>query len=124
MRTFPSVHFVDVDEIARDIVTKGEGTFSLAGDLVPDRGYMVGGCSFAAVTKVDRMTLSHVHRFIRAHEDMLVEENMFLGAWTHEGSVYLDVSQWTSSFNLARSMGRVRGELAIWNLAEGVEIRL
>lgn len=124
MKTFPMVHFVDIDEIVNQVERTGEGTYSLTGDRVPHRGYMVGGVSFAAVIKVDRLTRSHVHRFIRAHEDVLAEENMFLGAWTHNDSVYLDVSQWTSSFNLAHSMGIVRGELAVWDLGKGEEIRL
>lgn len=90
-----------------------------------ESGYVVGGLVptlvFDADTQVDEF-IYHVARFID-RQSSTVE---YVGVWKDEstGMVHVDAVQWVESRVTAETLGIQRGELAIWDCANGEEIRL
>lgn len=112
----------------RDTISKGGSTQSITGASVPTDGYMVsesGGYHFDASLLGSVQGESFVYDFVFNHVG-LYEEGMFLGFWIDEKSneVWLDVSQHFSEKSDALDIAALRGELAIWDIAEAREIRL
>lgn len=62
--------------------------------------------------------------YIAENLEMLDKENVFLGAWIHEGKLYLDCSQKIDSLSDAVTKGMQRDQLAIFDAAKGKEITL
>lgn len=51
-------------------------------------------------------------------------EGTYLGAWRNGGYVYFDVSQHIEDREIALEEAKVRGQLAIWDVALGTEVFL
>ncbi len=87
-----------------------------------DSGYMVGGIVPSIVVPVDDTEL------LGAHILSLVDDAQLYGAcigtWVHKGEVHLDLSRLVFDFDAAVESGRNTGEIAIWDIAAGVEIIL
>lgn len=97
-------------------------THSLLG-VEPDQGYMVALDGFEVKTNILDFEEA-LDQYQEAHYDKLLEPNMFLGAWMHKGIVFLDISEHVLSEAEAKFKGRLRAQLAIWNISEGKEVLL
>lgn len=101
---------------------KGEGaTVHHDGSVNPyGTGYYIGGIFpplvFDSVETVDR---GEIAWWIGTHP-----ANLY-GVWTDDetGKVYVDATQWAITRRNAIEVGRERGELAVWDIRNNVEIR-
>lgn len=113
-------------EVAARLTLKNNGgTFTPAGHAVLLRhGYMVGGVvpTHVEVLHDVAQVADTLEWFAHKHADILESHVTFLGTWIDGGRVYLDVSQHVVKREDALALGRARGELAIWDCAEGEEI--
>jgi hypothetical protein len=71
---------------------------------------------------VEAFTLDRLVRYVKAHFDALMEGDTYLGAWMSDGHVFLDVSECIMSKQEAVETGAARGQLAIWDVLNSVEI--
>lgn len=97
------------------------GTVDRDGMFDPNRtGYYVGGLYpslvFDSVHDVDR---GEVAWWVGTHFAR------YYGIWTDDetGKVYIDAVQWSVSREAAVRVGRYRGEIAVWDVKNGQEIR-
>lgn len=103
-------------------VDGADGTISAADEPLPRSGYFVGGkipsLVFDNVTQIDRGELAY---WIGVNTPM-----PFYGVWvdTDTGKIYFDGVNHESSPIVAGDLGRARGELAIWDIEAGSEVRL
>lgn len=98
-------------------------TFTTAGIPITEGGISVGGKAPAIVLPLDEFTpefLGGVMQSWSGHP-YYVEE---MGGWIDNGLVYLDAVDIIGDREVAEDMGRIRGELAIFDLDAGEEIRL
>lgn len=99
-----------------------DGTISAEDKPLPRSGYLVGGAFpslvFENKTQVDRGELAW---WIGSNEPM-----PYYGVWvdTDTGKVYFDGVEHLESPALAGELGRQRGEIAIWDIEAGEELRL
>lgn len=97
------------------------GTVSLTALGVPTVGFLVGGAypPVVAESYADLSASDVADLVANAH-------TLFAGWWvdSETGKVYVDAVQWYQSEYTARAIGKIRGEIAIWDLAKGEEIRL
>lgn len=111
-----------IAEILHTIVKGGEGgTVDRDGIPLPTDGYYVGGLFpslvFDSVHDVDRGELAW---WIGNNEAS------FYGVWedTDTGKIYFDGSSWVYDVSSALGVGKARGEIAIWDIAQNAEIRV
>jgi len=52
------------------------------------------------------------------------DPDLYVGTWVDHGMVHLEHSRWYADRVEAESIGRARGEIAIWDVARGREIVL
>jgi len=86
-----------------------------------DHGYYVGGLFPSLVfDSVDTVDRGEVAWWIGTHVAK------FYGVWADEetGKVYIDAVDWTYDLVAALTVGRNRGEIAVWDIAQGAEIRI
>lgn len=100
----------------------GEGdTIDRDGIPMPPDGYFVGGLFpslvFDSVDQIDRGELAW---WIGNNEAS------FYGVWIDDqtGKIYFDGSSWVFDLYSALAVGRARNEIAIWDIAQGEEIRV
>lgn len=112
------------DEVMDGVTRTGGATVSLAGDLIPVKGFMVGGV--VAEMVIPRVLFSRIsiHNFILEHYELLTHDGYYVGAWlnTETGNVHLDVSQHYESGIEAVRVAKERNELSIWNLTFKQEV--
>ncbi len=108
-------------ELVEQAKSEGFSVQLVSGD-VPTTGYMVALSGHEERVPVEAFTLDRLIRYVKAHFDALMEDNMFLGAWANEGHVYLDVSERIADRELAVEVGKLRGQLAIWDVVSSQEI--
>lgn len=89
---------------------------------VPTKGYMVGGVSWTMVVSPELVDHYTILDFLSAHKAVLSWDNYYVGWWEHKGRIYFDVSQNISDRDSATEMGKLRGEIAIWDLDNSCEI--
>lgn len=108
------------------LVADNGATVNLYG-YSPSEGYMVGGVVEEEVFTHTSNT-AHVRAvaFIKDHEDILSDPELFIGAWLNEETnmVHLDISQRFSTMEEAAEVASFRDELAIWDLGTSKEIRV
>lgn len=123
LRTYGQIRSVTLQKMALE----GCGTLDLAaetmGPATHTSGYYVGG-------------LSEAHTFPRVGSDVRNYQRGLgkayaatggvglVGVWVDEGMVYVEPSEWHSCRIKAIALGRSRGELAIWDIEAGEDIRL
>ncbi len=89
----------------------------------PATGYMVSPYKDAEETFDDgSFDDSDVDGYRERHAHQLAHPQAYLGAWHHEGKVYLDVSHRLSTEGEAHELARRHGQLAVYDLAHGTEI--
>lgn len=124
--------YADVEQAATAIwdttEERGGGTFAAStGELNEyDRGFMVGregGIKIAADENRDT-AINLVGMFIQRQPSNIYGIKPNVGTWRHDGVIYVDaVDLYDSGFE-AEQVARERGELAIWDNAEGREITI
>lgn len=124
LRTYGQIRSVTLQNM---VIRNGGGTIDLAdptmGPAQHKTGYYVGG-------------LAPAHTFARVGSDVrnyqrglglayaATQGLGLVGAWEDGGVVYIEASEWMEDKDLAIYTGRVRGELAIFDIAAGKDIRL
>lgn len=111
----------DLTNIVLDMIQTGtDGTLSASGDSLPTRGYWVGGM-FPSL--IDPVSVEELEDFL--HMTTRVFDVEYIGVWTdtETGRVYIDAVQHESDVREALTLASRRGELAIWDIMAGVEIR-
>lgn len=109
-----------VMNIITDTLANNGGTFR-NGDNISDTlttGYVVGGIVPSQIVSADNQDeLSRVlSQFVATYD--------VVGTWLHDGMVHVDAVEVYDSREDAISVGRTRGEIAIWNVADSTEITL
>lgn len=112
-------------DIASDLffsAKAGEGRTVDRDDIpLPADGYYVGGIFpslvFDSVDEIDRGELAW---WIGSNHAS------FYGVWADQetGKIYFDGSSWVFDVVNAMELGRIRGEIAVWDIANGKEIRV
>ena len=112
----------EVAERLYSLVKAGEdGTIATDGAPLPEMGYYVGGRTpslvYKSVEDVDRGEIAY---WVGTHGVA-----SFYGVWTDSetGTVYFDAVSLMESRAAANLLAKRRGELAIWDIANGEEIR-
>lgn len=91
--------------------------------FAPLEGYMVGGKSWTLTCVPEMLDYYTVLDFVTAHAVALSWNTVYIGWWTHEGRIYLDVCDNVQDYSSALELGRMRKEIAIYDLNEGVEVK-
>lgn len=89
--------------------------------ILPEHGYYVGGTSAELVIEsLDTLDRGDVEAFVAGNL------SDFVGWWadSQTGRIHIDDVEWVAALPLAERVGRARGEIALWDIAEGREIRL
>ena len=90
-------------------------------------GYYVGGLVPSLTIHRDSNEHGYSLAAYALRESIPVDAGqVYLGTWidTDTDTVYFDASEWFEDRELALAVARVRMELAIWDIANGEEIRL
>lgn len=101
-----------------------------AGNNVPTTGYVVAehssrGDIIDDARNVSREVLrARIKDYITKNRDMLSQDNMYMGFWLNEadGKLYLDVPTVIQDRQSAIDAGVKADQIAIWDIANGVEI--
>lgn len=84
-------------------------------------GYYVGGL-------YPSLVFNSVHEFDRGEVAWWVGTHgaRYYGVWvdSEDGKVYVDAVQWAVTRQSAVQVGRDRGEIAVWDIRKGEEIRV
>lgn len=108
------------------VVYDGGATASVVGGAVPTAGYYVGGV-VPAEKYYGWIAEADVREFIHAHRAFLSVGRRYVGAWkdTATGIIWLDVTEWFATKDRATALNIAagRGELAVWDILNSVEIR-
>lgn len=112
-------------------ITERDGgvTVSLAtGKMNPhDAGYYVGGLVPSVTLHKDSNAVAYALTADSFRNRIPVNlDGAYLGTWidTDTDTVYFDASEHFTNRTEAMRVARLRGELAIWDIANGEEIRL
>jgi len=111
------------NELVEAAKTEGFSVQLVSGDT-PVVGYMVALAGHEERIPVEAFTLDRLVRYVKAHFDALMEDNMFLGAWMSDGHVFLDVSENVTSQAKALFLGEQRSQLAVWDVLNSQSIPL
>jgi len=88
----------------------------------PEKGYMVGGFGKELIyPNISGVNLSEVETWIEDHK---LRKDQYYGVWVDEGKVYFDVSVNLQSLDQATKIGKVKKQIAIWDLNKNEEIKL
>lgn len=89
-------------------------------------GYVVGGRIPELViswnTKVTAVADMIFDHFLAHHTAVVTAE--CVGWWLHRGNIHVDVNDHVEDISTALALGKSRGELAIWDIANECEIIL
>lgn len=97
------------------------GTVPAYGEGLPREGYWVGGkypsLVFDSVADLDR---GEIAWWIGNHRAR------WYGVWADEtdGKIYFDAVTHMNFLHMATGLGKIRGEISIWDIARGEEVRL
>lgn len=124
-----------IAELLVDMAKNGEdGTISVSDGLLPTSGYWVGGekpsLVFDSVSEVDRGEIAwwagNGPKLSVALDDQAVGGSYYYGVWVDSdtGKVYFDAVTHMNYEEYAVALGMHRGEIAIWDIAAGQEVRV
>lgn len=115
------------DRFRRDVLAEGGGTQTVDGGAAPVSGFMVSVARAETVIPLS-LFVSHgceaLRKFERRNAGLLGRDGAYLGAWVNDGNVYLDVSYHFEDEVIARAQGEAEKQLAIYDIANGREVRL
>lgn len=90
---------------------------------LPTSGYMVALEGHEETFPVELFCAEMLSGYVARHFDVLSGPGeVYLGAWQSEGLVYLDVSECVSSRAKALFLAVERKQLAVWDVANAVEV--
>ena len=104
--------------IFEQTIEKGGITLKNAEEFRPLTGFFVGGL---APTKIVNPVQDEV---ILALCELILAGNDIVGTWLHEGQVHCDATEWIEDKDEALTIGKERGEIAIWDVGNDTEIVL
>lgn len=107
--------------LAAGIVRGGVTLSPRVGETVPSTGYMVGGARKPLERKLEELQPWDLTSWLERTD---FPAGSYVGAWVSDGVAYVDVSEHTPDRLEAEIRGLERGELAIWDIAAGEEVRL
>lgn len=112
----------DIAQVLADMAVHGDdGTISAENVPAPLRGYWVGG-------KVPSLVFEDRYQVDPGEIAWWVGSNgsPWYGVWVDQetGKIYLDVVTHMGIESLALELARARNELAIWDIANGKEVRV
>ena len=106
----------------------GGFTISVMDGTEPVSGYIVAIPGAEEKYLSSSVTPRHFASYKRRKWDRLNRPGRFWGAWVDNSSgremVYFDIAEQVDDLEEAKRLGRERNQLAIWDVANGVEIRL
>lgn len=112
-----------IKEFVANTLHKGGCTMSVVGNKPAD-GYMV-----SVYRTCERQypelyfNISNVVDYCRQYETELYEhDNTFLGSWTNNNTIFLDVSVNVSSLEWAIELAKEYNQLAVWDVLNQEEI--
>lgn len=92
-------------------------------EYVGTHGYVVAyGAPAMAVIPMAGITESDVSNFVARYFEMALFRGYFFGMWVDNGTVYLDVVEIEHDIEMAIVKGIRRNQIAVFDLANGVEI--
>lgn len=118
---FELVHSIVKAVDYRDTYAPPGGTVALNGLPLPTAGYFVGGASEELVyPSFVEFNGREAARFVQS------ATAPYVGWWVDEetGKIHIDAVDWFQEESAAVAVGRVRGEIAIWDVANEREIRI
>lgn len=92
----------------------------------PTDGYMVGGEVPSLVLEENNYRPYYTtDRWLEEHWNTLLKPGMFAGIWLDKdtGIGYVDISRNVADMYSALAIADARGELAVWDVAHGAEVR-
>jgi len=101
-----------------------DGSLNPFTNSTPDDGYMVGGVSWTMTVTPAEFLEEHVTLFVNAHRFTLSDPRYYVGWWTHNGRIYLDISECIAGPVEAKVAGMQRKEIAIWDVKNSQEIAI
>lgn len=107
--------------IYADIVSNGGISINLFGQY-PRTGYMVSLDRRESVIRLADFGPSVIDAYILANADAL--EGAYFGAWVEDDRVYLDVSYNVLTEELARDLGKLNHQRAVYDIERGETIYL
>lgn len=91
----------------------------------PASGYMVALQGYELKVPVSEFFTGVVADYIGQHaQKLMANPALCVGTWLNEGSVYLDLSENIPNREQALELGKERGQLAIFNLADMEEVTI
>lgn len=119
-----------MSETARELLSLARngsgGTVSLNGLPLPITGYFVGGRIPSLIMDVAEVESHGQH--VATLQDLITfiarAGTPYIGAWRHGDEIHFDAVNWYAELSMACTVGRIRGELAIWEIHNAREIRL
>lgn len=114
---------------ARATFRNNGGTFNLDGQPVfHTKGYYVGGIvpTLTMSTGTSRSSLAEKLAVLATKlcRDGYNDGSVYLGTWVDRDIVYIDASEWYDDVNVALTIARQLGELAIWGYQVATSIEL
>lgn len=103
--------------IARTLQAGG-GTFQNGYDVTDEleSGFVVGGVLPSSIQPAD------AHNTIVNELIELSDNHSLIGTWLHEDEIHIDVVEIVDNLEDALALGKARGELAIWDVANATEV--
>lgn len=86
-------------------------------------GYYIGGATACLTAPIDAIDTRHIQYALKTVSEALDGRGYF-GVWTDGHTFYAEGSQWHISLAAARQLGKERGEIAIYDIANKCEIFL
>lgn len=112
----------------KEILDKGGATLShlTLEPITMQGGYQVAVSDNSMVLCLDDMALESVLFVIRAlSSDIQFKRDMaYIGLWVNKGKLYIEKSYYTSNLATAMEMAHKYKQLAVWDWANGKEIKL
>lgn len=97
---------------------EGGGTFQNGLDVSDqlESGFVVGGIIPSSVQPAD------AHNTIVNELIELSDKYSLIGTWLHEDEIHIDAVEIVDNLEDALALGKARGELAIWDVANATEV--
>lgn len=119
-------------EMRTNLRENGGFTSWVEDDFTPETGYVVERTDYMASLVTPSFNAAHVNINIGVASLVAMAlqsaskhgEHYAVGGWTHNGETFIGVSQHIATLDEAIKLGNELGELAIWDIANNVEITL
>lgn len=121
----------NVNDLYRSFQSTGGGSYNPTnGNMNPETGYMVSIPGFERIVKkpsngnVFRSQFTNYFHSEGIDSTLKADPNLYVGVWTHNGNMYLDVSEHFDDFSEAYSHGIRRNQIAIYDCENKQDIKI